>query len=119
MRNRLSTLWDGRGFDLILIGIPIAFLIAISGAAILYNVLMSFQEVDMFSLGQLIRPFVGSTTTGESCLTRKPGRSSAIPLFSLSARSQASSPWASDWRFSSSSVFPAQPICAVCFSYPG
>jgi len=59
MRNRLSTLWDGRGFDLILIGIPLAFLIAISGAAILYNVLMSFQAVDMFSLGQLIRPFVG------------------------------------------------------------
>ncbi|MET3600201.1 carbohydrate ABC transporter permease [Martelella mangrovi] len=59
MRNRLSTLWDGRGFDLILIGIPLAFLIAISGAAILYNVVMSFQEVDMFSLGQIIRPFVG------------------------------------------------------------
>ena len=59
MRKRLSNLWDGLGFDIILIGLPLIFLIAISGSAILYNVLMSFQEVDMFSLGQLIRPFVG------------------------------------------------------------
>ncbi|AJY46306.1 carbohydrate ABC transporter permease [Martelella endophytica] len=59
MRNRLSTLWDGRGFDIILIGVPLAFLILISGAAILYNVIMSFQEVDMFSLGSIIRPFAG------------------------------------------------------------
>lgn len=59
MRNRISTLWDGRGFDIILIGVPLAFLILISGSAILYNFVMSFQEVDMFSLGSIVRPFVG------------------------------------------------------------
>ncbi len=59
MKLRLSSLWDGHGFDIILIGIPLAFMIAISGAAILYNVLLSLQNVDMFSLATLIRPFVG------------------------------------------------------------
>ena len=59
MRKRISTLWDGRGFDLILVGVPILFLLAISGSALVYNVLMSFQEVDIFSLGTFWRPFVG------------------------------------------------------------
>ena len=59
MRKALSTLWDGRGFDLLLVGIPLIFLIAISGSALVYNVIMSFQEVDIFSLGTFFRPFVG------------------------------------------------------------
>ena len=59
MRKRILTLWDGRGFDLILVGVPILFLLAISGSALVYNVLMSFQEVDIFSLGTFWRPFVG------------------------------------------------------------
>ncbi|MEF2071126.1 carbohydrate ABC transporter permease [Consotaella aegiceratis] len=59
MRNPLSTFWDGRGFDFLLVGIPLLFLLAISGAALLYNVLMSFQQVDIFSLGAFIRPWAG------------------------------------------------------------
>ncbi|SKA28327.1 carbohydrate ABC transporter permease [Consotaella salsifontis] len=59
MRNGLSTFWDGRGFDLLLVGIPLAFLIAISGSALVYNVVMSFQEVGMFTLGSFVRPFAG------------------------------------------------------------
>jgi multiple sugar transport system permease protein len=59
MANPLSTFRDGRGFDLILVGVPLAFLLSISGLALVYNVVMSFQEVDIFSLGTLIRPFAG------------------------------------------------------------
>ncbi|MGF0540428.1 carbohydrate ABC transporter permease [Agrobacterium sp. ES01] len=59
MRKILSSLRDGRGFDIGLVGVPLGFLFVMSGLPLLYNVLMSFQEVDMFSLGQLIRPFVG------------------------------------------------------------
>jgi multiple sugar transport system permease protein len=59
MRHILSSLRDGRGFDIALIALPLAFLFVLSGLPLLYNVLMSFQEVDMFSLGALMRPFVG------------------------------------------------------------
>ncbi len=59
MSNPLSTFRDGRGFDLVLVGVPLAFLLTVSGLALLYNVLMSFQEVDIFSLGTFFRPFVG------------------------------------------------------------
>ncbi len=59
MRKILSSLTDGRGFDIGLVGLPLAFLFVLSGLPLLYNVLMSFQEVDMFSLGAFFRPFVG------------------------------------------------------------
>ena len=59
MRRLYSSLVDGRGFDLCLIGIPLAFLIVLSGVPLVYNVVMSFQAVDMFSLGSFIRPWVG------------------------------------------------------------
>jgi multiple sugar transport system permease protein len=55
----LRSLTDGIGFDLILIGAAMAFLMAMAGLPLVYNVLMSFQEVDMFSLGSLIRPWAG------------------------------------------------------------
>lgn len=61
MRRLLSTFSDGRGFDLVLVGVPLAFLLAISGLALVYNVVMSFQLVDFFSLGTFIRPFIGLT----------------------------------------------------------
>lgn len=35
------------------------FLLVFSGLPLVYNILMSFQEVDLFSLGEIIRPFVG------------------------------------------------------------
>ncbi|MGL3606798.1 carbohydrate ABC transporter permease [Rhizobium sp. G187] len=59
MRKILSSLTDGRGFDIALVAFPLGFLFLMAGLPLLYNVLMSFQEVDMFSLGTFFRPFVG------------------------------------------------------------
>jgi multiple sugar transport system permease protein len=55
----LNALRDGVGFDILLVGAALIFLLALAGAPLLYNVLMSFQQVDMFTLGALFRPFVG------------------------------------------------------------
>lgn len=55
----LATLWDGRGLDLALAGLTLAYLVVFGLAPILYTVLMSLQQVDMFTLGDLGRPFVG------------------------------------------------------------
>jgi len=54
-----KSLKDGKGFDLTLTAIPFTFLFFLSFLPLVYNVLMSLQEVDMFSLGQVIRPFAG------------------------------------------------------------
>ncbi|MCM2292325.1 sugar ABC transporter permease [Allorhizobium sp. BGMRC 0089] len=59
MRKLLLSMTDGRGFDLVLVVLPLGFLLVLSGLPLLYNVVMSFQQVDMFSLGSMIRPFVG------------------------------------------------------------
>lgn len=59
MKRLFSSLIDGRGFDVALVALPLAFLLTLSGLPLLYNVVMSFQEVDMFSLGNFWRPFVG------------------------------------------------------------
>jgi multiple sugar transport system permease protein len=59
MAKYLNSLRDGVGFDLILIGAAMVFLLALAGLPLVYNVLMSFQQVDMFTLGSLIRPFAG------------------------------------------------------------
>jgi len=54
-----NSLRDGIGFDIVLVGAALVFLLALAGAPLVYNVLMSFQQVDMFTLGALVRPFVG------------------------------------------------------------
>jgi multiple sugar transport system permease protein len=59
MKRILSSLTDGRGFDVVLVTFPLLFLLALSGLPLVYNVLMSFQQVDMFSLGTFVRPFAG------------------------------------------------------------
>ena len=59
MKRLLSSIRDGRGFDVVLVAFPLGFLFLMAGLPLLYNVLMSFQEVDMFSLGSFIRPLVG------------------------------------------------------------
>ena len=61
MSRILSSLRDGRGFDLLLVGAAMIFLLALAGLPLAYNVLMSFQQVDMFTLGSLVRPFAGFT----------------------------------------------------------
>jgi len=59
MRTIASGIKDGKGFDVILAAIPFTFLFFLSLLPLVYNVLMSLQEVDMFSLAQVFRPFVG------------------------------------------------------------
>jgi len=59
MRRLLLSIRDGRGFDIGLVSVPLIFLFAMAGLPLLYNIVMSFQEVDMFSLGTFARPFVG------------------------------------------------------------
>jgi multiple sugar transport system permease protein len=59
MRKIISSLTDGRGFDITLVAFPLVFLLLLSGLPLIYNVLMSFQQVDMFSMGSVIRPFAG------------------------------------------------------------
>ena len=55
----LSSLRDGKGFDIVLVGAALCFLMALAGLPLIYNVVMSFQEVDMFNLGTFARPWVG------------------------------------------------------------
>lgn len=59
MSRLFNSLRDGVGFDILLVGAALVFLLALAGAPLLYNVLMSFQQVDMFTLGALFRPLVG------------------------------------------------------------
>jgi multiple sugar transport system permease protein len=59
VRRVIYSIQDGKGFDILLAGTAIAFLLVLAGLPMLYNVLMSFQQVDMFNLGTLVRPFVG------------------------------------------------------------
>ena len=61
--NPVQWLWrsitNGKGFDLLLVSLSLAFLFAFAGLPLVYNVLMSFQQVDMFNLSVFIRPWVG------------------------------------------------------------
>jgi multiple sugar transport system permease protein len=59
MSRLFNGMRDGVGFDVILVGAALLFLLAMAGLPLVYNVLMSFQQVDMFTLGTLIRPWAG------------------------------------------------------------
>ena len=59
MKRVLASVTDGKGFDILLVGFAMLFLLALAGIPLLYNILMSFQEVDMFTLGSWIRPWAG------------------------------------------------------------
>lgn len=59
MRRIISSIRDGIGFDILLVGLALVFMVAMAGLPLVYNVLMSFQEVDMFNLNTFSRPFVG------------------------------------------------------------
>lgn len=58
MKKLFSSVSDGRGFDIVLVAFPLGFLFVMAGLPLIYNIVMSFQEVDMFSLGTFVRPFV-------------------------------------------------------------
>ena len=57
----MRSIRDGRGFDGLLVGLALAYLIVFSAFPLVYNVIMSFQQVDMFTLASLTRPFAGLT----------------------------------------------------------
>jgi multiple sugar transport system permease protein len=59
LRRVLGSLRDGAGFDILLVGAALIFLILLAGLPLIYNVLMSFQQVDMFTLGAWFRPWAG------------------------------------------------------------
>jgi multiple sugar transport system permease protein len=50
---------DGRGFDVTLVGLALAYLFVFAALPMIYTALMSVQKIDMFTLGTLARPFVG------------------------------------------------------------
>jgi multiple sugar transport system permease protein len=50
---------DGKGFEGALIVAAVAYLVVFAAFPLLYTVIMSFQDVDMFTLGAVIRPFAG------------------------------------------------------------
>ncbi|GHA18702.1 sugar ABC transporter permease [Devosia pacifica] len=59
MGRIVSSITDGKGFDLLLVGLTMVFLLALAGVPLVYNVVMSFQQVDMFNLSTFSRPFAG------------------------------------------------------------
>ena len=50
---------DGRGFDVTLVALALAYLFVFAALPMIYTALMSVQKIDMFTLGTLARPFVG------------------------------------------------------------
>lgn len=59
MLNFTKPFRDGAGFDTILVTLALGYLVLFSGFPLVYNLVMSFQEVDLFSLGSFDRPYVG------------------------------------------------------------
>lgn len=54
-----NTFRDGAGFDTILVVLALGYLVLFSAFPLVYNLIMSFQQVDLFSLASFDRPFVG------------------------------------------------------------
>lgn len=50
---------DGGGFDSALVLLALAYLIAFSAFPLIYNLVISFQSVDLFNIATFDRPFVG------------------------------------------------------------
>jgi multiple sugar transport system permease protein len=59
MKRFIATLRDGSGFDACLVLFALGYLVLFSAFPLIYNVVMSFQEVDFFSLASFDRPFIG------------------------------------------------------------
>ncbi|REC95877.1 carbohydrate ABC transporter permease [Kushneria indalinina] len=55
----MNGLIDGKGFDTTLVLLSLGYLLVFSAFPLIFNLIMSFQQVDLFSLAQLVRPFVG------------------------------------------------------------
>lgn len=50
---------DGGGFDSVLVLFALAYLVAFSAFPLIYNFVISFQSVDLFTIATFDRPFVG------------------------------------------------------------
>lgn len=59
MLNFTKTFRDGVGFDSILVVLALGYLVVFSAFPLAYNLIMSFQNVDLFTLASFDRPFVG------------------------------------------------------------
>lgn len=59
MNRMIARFRDGSGFEVALVMLALAYLFVFAALPILYTVVMSFQKIDMFTLGTLVRPFVG------------------------------------------------------------
>jgi len=59
MRLFWNSLRDGRGFDAALVWLALFYLLTFSAFPLVYNVIMSLQTVDLFSMASFDRPFVG------------------------------------------------------------
>lgn len=55
--NRLFR--DGGGFDSALVGLALFYLVTFSAFPLIYNIVISFQSVDLFTIATFDRPFVG------------------------------------------------------------
>lgn len=59
MARLLRSIRDGLGFDTLLILAALIYLLAFAGLPLIYNIIISFQQVDVFSLGTLFHPSAG------------------------------------------------------------
>ncbi|UXN61236.1 carbohydrate ABC transporter permease [Phyllobacterium zundukense] len=59
MYGIIRTIRDGSGFDILLLGLALLYLVTFSAFPIIYNIIMSLQTVDMFTITSFSRPFVG------------------------------------------------------------
>ncbi|MBO6757264.1 MAG: sugar ABC transporter permease [Roseibium sp.] len=59
MGRLARSLRDGIGFDTLLVFFTLAYLLAFAGLPLLYNIVLSFQSVDMFALGSLFHEVTG------------------------------------------------------------
>jgi multiple sugar transport system permease protein len=55
----LRTLRDGSGFDVVLVLCAVGYLLVFAAFPLVYTLVMSLQQVDMFSLAPFDRPFAG------------------------------------------------------------
>lgn len=59
MNRMIARFRDGSSFDVTLVTLALAYLFVFAALPMLYTVVMSVQKIDMFTLGTLVRPFVG------------------------------------------------------------
>lgn len=59
MRRFKNTFIDGPGFDTVLVMLTLGYLVVFSAYPLIYNIIMSLYQVDLFTLTSSDRPFVG------------------------------------------------------------